>query len=167
MLREPAKDLLLNKASDGILPSGMGHQHHAIFSRSLEVLSRTLRRDMYSLRAPGLPIDQVSPPDPDPLASTRYPCIYWVDHLGDSNPTQGMRHGEASQNGGVVHTFLRKKYLYWLEALGLLHVRDARRFILSHKRAVEIAPLQVYASALVFSPPRGLVRGLFKEEVPE
>jgi WD40 repeat protein len=45
-------------------------------------------------------------------------------------------------------------------------LRDARRFILSYKRAIEIAPLQVYASALVFSPTRSLFRELFEKEEP-
>jgi hypothetical protein len=45
-------------------------------------------------------------------------------------------------------------------------LRDARLFILSHRRAIEIAPLQVYASALVFSPTRSLIRELFEKEVP-
>lgn len=44
---------------------------------------------------------------------------------------------------------------------------DARRFILSHKQAIEIAPLQVYVSALVFSPSRSIVRALFKKEQPD
>ena len=35
-----------------------------------------------------------------------------------------------------------------------------------HKRAIEEAPLQVYVSALVFSPRLSLVRNLFKKEVP-
>jgi WD40 repeat protein len=46
-------------------------------------------------------------------------------------------------------------------------VRDARRFIMYHKRAIENSPLQVYASALVFSPARSLIRGLFKKEEPK
>jgi WD40 repeat protein len=33
-----------------------------------------------------------------------------------------------------------------------------------HKWAIENSPLQVYASALLFSPARSLIRGLFKEE---
>lgn len=41
---------------------------------------------------------------------------------------------------------------------------DARRFILYHKLAIEIDPLQVYASALVFSPTRSLVRQLYESE---
>src|SRR5277367_2866229 len=36
-----------------------------------------------------------------------------------------------------------------------------------HKRAIENSPLQAYASALVFSPARSLIRGLFKEEEPK
>jgi hypothetical protein len=46
-------------------------------------------------------------------------------------------------------------------------LRDARRFILSHKRPIEIAPLQTYASALVFSPEHSLIRELFKKEEPD
>ena len=38
---------------------------------------------------------------------------------------------------------------------------------MSHKLAIENSPLQVYASALVFSPTRSLIRGLFKEEEPK
>ncbi|KAH7112391.1 NACHT domain-containing protein [Dactylonectria macrodidyma] len=116
-VHQSAKDFLLNKALDQILPFGIAHQHRAVFSRSLEALSGTLRRDIYSLRIPGFPIDQVSPPNPDPLASTRYSCVYWVDHLGDSDPVERMR---DLQDGSVVHAFLKRKYLYWLEAVGLM-----------------------------------------------
>jgi len=46
-------------------------------------------------------------------------------------------------------------------------VRDARRFILYHKWVIENSPLQVYASALVFSPTRSLMREAYKQEEPE
>ena len=46
-------------------------------------------------------------------------------------------------------------------------VRDARRFIMYHKWAIGKSPLQAYASALVFSPTRSLIRGLFKKEEPK
>src|SRR5256714_2584513 len=36
-----------------------------------------------------------------------------------------------------------------------------------HKWAIEKSPLQAYASALMFSPARSLIRGLFKEEEPK
>ncbi|KAG5784551.1 hypothetical protein H9Q73_001841 [Fusarium xylarioides] len=185
-VHQSAKDFLLNKASNQILPSGAAYQHQAIFLRSLEALSETLERDAYKLDAPGFPIDQISPPDPDPVASVRYSCVYWVDHLDDSGSKAKMS-DNALQDGGVVHDFIKKKYLHWLESLSLLRsmsegvlavqklealveltelLRDTRRFILSHKQAIEIAPLQVYASALVFSPTRSLVRELFGKEEP-
>lgn len=47
---------------------------------------------------------------------------------------------------------------------GLL--QDARRFLLSFQPVIEIAPLQVYASALVFSPEHSPIRELFQEEAP-
>lgn len=191
-VHQSAKDFLLNKASDQILPSGAAHQHHALFSRSLGALSETLRRDIYSLRTPGFSIDQVSPPDPDPLSSIRYSCVYWVDHLSDSESETKIC-GNDLQDSGIVHDFFKKKYLYWLESLSLLRsmsegvmalhkleslvrnseerqlaelLQDARRFILSYKSAIEIAPLQVYASALVFSPEHSLIRELFQKEEP-
>ncbi|KAF2193148.1 hypothetical protein K469DRAFT_529812, partial [Zopfia rhizophila CBS 207.26] len=40
------------------------------------------------------------------------------------------------------------------------------RFIMSHRWAIENSPLQAYASPLLFSPERILIRGLFKEEEP-
>ncbi|KAI9903260.1 hypothetical protein N3K66_002612 [Trichothecium roseum] len=46
-------------------------------------------------------------------------------------------------------------------------VRDARRFVLANKVSIQTAPLQVYASALVFSPEDSLVRKQFWEEEPE
>ena len=38
---------------------------------------------------------------------------------------------------------------------------------MSHKQAIENSPLQAYTSALVFSPTRSLIRGLFKREEPD
>ncbi|KEY75048.1 hypothetical protein S7711_09655 [Stachybotrys chartarum IBT 7711] len=189
IIHQSAKDFLFS--SPFLFPSGITHQHHALFSRSLGALSETLRRDIYNLSVPGFLIDQVSPPDPDPLASIRYSCVFWVDHLDDSESWAKMNNKDL-HDAEIVHDFLRKKYLYWLESLSLLRsmsegviavqklealvktqearqvtelLRDARRFILSHKRAIEIAPLQVYASALVFSPTRSLIRELFVKEL--
>ncbi|KAL3587726.1 hypothetical protein FPOAC2_13625 [Fusarium poae] len=190
-VHQSAKDFLLKNASKQILPSGIAHQHYALFSRSLGVLSETLRRNIYSLNTPGFSIDQVSPTNPDPLSPIRYSCVYWVDHLHDSDVAEV---NDILRDNGNVHVFIQKKYLYWLECLGLLRsmsegtkavhklealvkiagaqkltelFRDARRFILSHARAIEIAPLQAYASALVFSPEHSLTRELFKKEEPD
>jgi hypothetical protein len=119
-IHQSAKDFLLSKASDTIFPSGMEDLNYEIFSRSLGAMSANLGRDMYGLRAPGSAIDQVRVPEPDPLATVRYSCIYWIDHLCDSVSGMSIRQNSESGNGGAVHTFLEKTYLYWLEALSLL-----------------------------------------------
>ncbi|KAM6516651.1 hypothetical protein FALCPG4_014829 [Fusarium falciforme] len=191
-VHQSAKEFLLTKASNEMFSSGM--DHYTAFSRSLLVMSRSLRRDMYGLCAPGFPIDDVRQPDPDPLATARYSCIYWVDHLNDAISHRTSRPIDDLQDDGTVHRFLSKKYLYWLEALSLLRgmpegvvamtkletllegsdgsrlfglVRDTRRFILSHGWAIGNAPLQTYASALIFSPRRSMTRKLFEGEEPD
>jgi hypothetical protein len=118
-VHQSAKDFLFAKASDEVFPTGREETHYTIFSRSLQVTSKTLRRDMHSLRSLGCPAKQVTQPDPDPLAATRYSCIYWVDHLCDWNSNAFVDHSVDLRDGGPVDSFIRKKYLYWLEALSL------------------------------------------------
>jgi hypothetical protein len=118
-VHQSAKDYLFAKSSIEIFPSGKGETHYEIFSRSLRVMSRTLRRDIYSLSALGYPIKEVNQPDPDPLAASHYSCIYWVDHLYYCSTDSCANHSVSLQAGGIVDVFLRKKYLYWLEALSL------------------------------------------------
>ncbi|KAF7554441.1 hypothetical protein G7Z17_g2906 [Cylindrodendrum hubeiense] len=193
-IHQSAKDFLLNQASSQILPSGIGGQHHAIFLRSLEALSEILQRDIYDLQELGTLIDDVSTPEPDPLGASAYACVYWVDHLEASDSPENLKTGEDLEDEGTVYVYLREKYLYWLEALSLLHslsrgikavekldaivgsmgsgqlpmlVRDAQRFLLSHKQTIETAPLQLYASALIFSPSGSLIREFFEHESPE
>ncbi|KAF6527753.1 hypothetical protein HZS61_008055 [Fusarium oxysporum f. sp. conglutinans] len=192
-VHQSAKEYLLDKASNQIVPSGTAYQHHTIFSRSLLVMSRSLRRDMYDLHHPGTSIDDIRQPEPNPLASVRYSCLYWVDHLSAAISDRTSIPIDDLQDDGTAHQFLSKKYLYWLEALSLLgsipkgvvamtkletllkgsegtllldFVRDARRFILAHGRVIGNAPLQAYASALTFSPRRSVTRRLFKGEEP-
>ncbi|KAM0449365.1 hypothetical protein ACHAO4_007712 [Trichoderma viride] len=119
-IHQSAKDFLLDEASDQILASGIGNQHHIIVSRSLDVLTKTLQRDIYGLRFPGFPIEQVSRPNSDPLAPVAYSCIYWIDHFSDSKCLQALVPEERPQSEDAITKFFERKYLYWLEALSLL-----------------------------------------------
>jgi hypothetical protein len=111
-IHQSAKDFLLGKAFDKVFPSGKTEVNYTMFSRSREIMSRTLRRDMYGLHAPGFSIDSVKPPDPDPLSAARYSCVYWVDHLSDIET--------GYDEIGLVHVFLKNHFLHWMEALSLL-----------------------------------------------
>jgi hypothetical protein len=79
-------------------------------------MGKTLRRNIYDLHFPGFSVDRVNPPQPDPLAPARYSCVYWTDHL----LCAPSRNANDLQDGGSVDKFLRRSYLYWLEALSLL-----------------------------------------------
>jgi hypothetical protein len=117
-VHQSAKDFLLKKAFEQIFPSGMEETHYTIFSRSLQIMSRTVSRDIYGLGALGFHIDEIRQPSPDPLAAARYSCVYWVEHLRDCDPSK--RANNDLQDGGSVDNFLRQNYLHWIEALSLL-----------------------------------------------
>lgn len=121
LVHQSATEFLLKEVSSeklSVFPQGVEAKHHEIFSRSLQVISKTLRRDIYNIKHPGSPIEQVRQPDPDPLAIARYSCVYWVDHLQDCNI--GESADQDLHEGGAVDDFLRQNYLYWIEALSLL-----------------------------------------------
>jgi len=76
IIHQSAKDFLSKEASHDIFPYGIEDVHHSIFLKSLETMSKTLRRDIYNLRAPGYAIEWVKQPDPDLLVASHYLCIY-------------------------------------------------------------------------------------------
>ncbi|KAL5114448.1 hypothetical protein ACEQ8H_007645 [Pleosporales sp. CAS-2024a] len=117
-VHQSAKDFLLSKATRDIFPAEKEAFHWVIFARSLQLMS-ALQRDMYGIKVLGTPIDDVEIPEPDPLAALRYSCVHWIDHLCDSNPTSCATYAECLRDRGSVDTFLREKFLYWLESLSL------------------------------------------------
>ncbi|KAN0104607.1 HET-D [Hyaloscypha variabilis] len=189
-IHQSAKDFLLERAFNRVFPSGKAGVIYTMFSKSIEIMTKTLRRDIYRLRAPGFPIEMVEPPVPDPLAAAQYSCLYWVDHLFDCD----SRHTIVDLiDGGSVYQFLKTSYIFWLEALSLgkhlpdgivmimklenlikfnespighAFVSDARRFIVSNRSVIEQAPLQAYCSALVFAPEKSIVRETFEKCIP-
>jgi hypothetical protein len=89
-----------------------------MFSRSLaDALSKTLRRDMYNLQDPGSTVKDV--PDPDPLASVRYSCVFWVDHLCEADDQSSEGRNKVFDDGAIF-VFLKEHFLHWLESLSLI-----------------------------------------------
>lgn len=123
MIHQSAKEFLTEDASGYIFPHGISHTHYVIFSKSLKTMSHVLRRDIYSISNPTFPIEKVQDHSQSPLDGVYYPCVYWVDHLKEAEKTTirlgDTRFFDSLQDNGIVHTFLEKKLLYWLEALSL------------------------------------------------
>ena len=95
---------------------------HTMYARSLELMSGTLKRNIYGLIEPGFLIEHFQAPVQDPLAPIHYSCAYWIDHLYDSvlgKGSTGDGSVETLLQEGNLNDFLRKKFLYWLEVLSL------------------------------------------------
>jgi hypothetical protein len=118
-VHQSAKDFLITKASNIVFPDGAECIHRDIFQKSLTVLQETLRRDMCNLQTPVYFVGDVKPPSFDPLATSRYPCIYWIDHFCDSKCKALAHSATYQEDARTIDTFLRQKYLYWLEALSV------------------------------------------------
>ncbi|KAF2023596.1 HET-domain-containing protein [Setomelanomma holmii] len=181
LVHQSAKDYLINKMQDTTLLS-QTEAHGHMYAKSLKIMSNGLRRDMY------VPVS-------DLLAPMRYSCVYWVDHLCESNSVVSAVDTNCFQGESTVHDFLKEKYLYWLEALSLCGgmpkgvrsiarlqslfqgkeysnpvralVDDAYRFIMFHRAVIESYPLQTYISALLFSPRDSCIRQQFQHEEPK
>jgi hypothetical protein len=118
LIHQSAKDYLGGEARAAVFRN-KGEVHYEMFSQSLKLMSSTLKRDMYGLGALGCPIEKVTTPATDPLATARYSCVHWIDHLYESTINKNVRCNKDLQDGGTIHVFLQACYLYWLEALSL------------------------------------------------
>jgi hypothetical protein len=119
-VHQSAKDFLLAKAAEEVFPKGKECVMHSLLVRSLQIMTTTLGRDMYGLGAPGYTLDDdIEAPNPDPLISSRYSCIYWIDHLYDLILASSTTYADSLQDGGIIESFLQSRFLYWLEALSL------------------------------------------------
>ncbi|KAI6789075.1 hypothetical protein KC361_g8710 [Hortaea werneckii] len=188
-VHQSAKDFLVLQARSDIFPNAIGQVHYDVCTRSLSLMMETLRRDIYELEDPGTYIDEANPPHSfDPLAAIHYSCVYWFEHLQESTTSSDK---DILRNGGMLDSFLRGYYLYWLEASSLSRsmaeaqvsmskletllqneasselfdlAHDALRFVMYYKLAIERYPLQTYMSALLFTPRQSMVRNLYAYE---
>ncbi|RDW57694.1 beta transducin-like protein HET-E4s-like protein [Coleophoma crateriformis] len=117
-VHQSAKDFLGKRAPQDPFLFKTQDVHDNIFTRSLQAMSQTLKRDVYNLRAPGTLLDTIEPPILDPLASVRYSCLYWADHLLDCQTRENTI--KDIKDSSSAYNFLRRYFLYWLEALSLL-----------------------------------------------
>lgn len=122
VIHQSVKDYLSGKASRTIFPNGPHQVHRAFFSRSIQALSSgPLRRNIYNVPHPGLLIDDIARPDPDPLAAVRYSCIHWINHLCDGNAKgSDTKNQHDLDDNGIISRFLQQHFLHWLEASSLL-----------------------------------------------
>ncbi|EHK46533.1 hypothetical protein TRIATDRAFT_291692 [Trichoderma atroviride IMI 206040] len=161
------------------------HQQLATHCLELLLAEGTLKRNICGLNTPGAPRSEIDQRTIDAAlpSEVQYACLYWVLHWKNSEC--------RVEDGGLIDRFLNSHLLHWLETLGLIgHIsecirmindllslpekgvltsaflRDIRRIILSNCAIIDISPLQVYFSAIVFAPEQSIVKIKFRSELP-
>ncbi|KAL4800844.1 WD40-repeat-containing domain protein [Aspergillus venezuelensis] len=145
----------------------------------LRLMNATLKQDICAVGAPGTSVYDVDETRKKRILvpELQYAALHWVKHLLDSNV--------ALIDGAEIHQFLNDHILHWLEALSWMRmisdgiralisfeaiasesecpevttlVWEARRLAQANQAVIEMSPLQIYFSALVFAPSKSQVR---------
>ncbi|KAF4534644.1 uncharacterized protein LTHEOB_12908 [Lasiodiplodia theobromae] len=159
--------------------------HQLLARNCIDVMSRTLQKDICCLQDPGTHASSVNPAriNEHIPGHLKYACRYWVKHL---------QHSPDALDTASIYDFLCHHFLHWLEALSLVgkvheavhtltdlqslcgsdynlkrFLYDAHRFTLAFRSVIEEAPLQTYISALLFAPRQSIVRQRFSKEIPQ
>jgi hypothetical protein len=89
-------------------------KYDVIFDHCLQLMRKSLRRDICGLHTPETPIKDVRRDKVEQClpAELQYACVYWVRHLQRSK-------AHPRDDGGLL-VFLQKHLRHWLEALSLI-----------------------------------------------
>ncbi|CAI7622343.1 unnamed protein product [Penicillium manginii] len=186
-VHQSAKEFLLEKVRIEVFLQDKEAQHIQIFSRSLQIMFKTLRRNISDISFVGISTEESTQLGSNALAAAKFSCQYWVDHLQEGWRGQDKYH--SLDDGGCVDQFLREKFLHWLEGLAILgsltqgitamlkledllqallhRVQDSSQFIRYYREAIQSSPLQIYSSGLIFSPTRSITRACYQNEKPD
>ncbi|SLM39233.1 WD40/YVTN repeat-like-containing domain, partial [Lasallia pustulata] len=161
--------------------------NETLAARCIQLMSTSLKEDICGVTIPGTLVADIQRSRVEqclPL-EVQYACLHWVKHL--------RRSDAQLRDNDYVHQFLQKHLLRWLEALGWMQkisegileiislesiasvvncpslygfIHDLKRFALHNRVGIEQAPLQVYHSALFFTPVMSIVRRQFSNKMP-
>ncbi|PWY70293.1 hypothetical protein BO94DRAFT_628285 [Aspergillus sclerotioniger CBS 115572] len=161
-----------------------------LFECCIDTMSHTLKKNICQLERVNTRTEEIqrSLVDRHLPEHVRYACCQWAYHFQQTEATPF--HTE------MLRKFLQKHFSHWIEAMAIMDkmprgimmlrdilkhtsnssleesfhlsefVRDAERFTVTFRSAIEQAPLQLYASALLFTPKRSIIRERFEKEIP-
>ncbi|KAL7810700.1 hypothetical protein V8C44DRAFT_365339 [Trichoderma aethiopicum] len=182
LFHESFRDFLVGPEANEEYKPDIRNIHSRLASRCLEVLRGALKENLCNLNSSGTYRSEV---DEETIRSSiseevQYACRFWPYHL--------KKCGLYLSDGGDWQLFLSFHFLHWVEALALLgrfseivpqmrqleaiihptegtklraFLKDANRFIPYFGQIIDTAPLQIYSSALTFSPSESVIRKTF------
>ncbi|KAA6415622.1 MAG: hypothetical protein FRX48_00338 [Lasallia pustulata] len=161
--------------------------NETLAARCIQLMSTSLKENICGVTTPGTLVADIQRSRVEqclPL-EVQYACLHWVKHL--------RRSDAQLRDNYYVYQFLQTHTLHWLEALGWMQkisegileiislesiasvvncpslygfIHDLKRFALHNRAGIEQAPLQVYHSALFFTPVMSIVRRQFSNKMP-
>ncbi|KAK8235038.1 hypothetical protein IWZ00DRAFT_564758 [Phyllosticta capitalensis] len=158
--------------------------NHRLFEECLRVMRSSLKKDICKLKEPDatplkIQIDHLNACIP---AHLRYACRYWIIHFISSKSSNKNDHKEllvflkehllALVRSDELSTSCQRsstigRSTATMRSKLLKFVADAQRFIRYNMHIIGMSPLQLYSSALVFSPKHSAIREHFwKNHVP-
>ncbi|KAL6811264.1 hypothetical protein GGI42DRAFT_340009 [Trichoderma sp. SZMC 28013] len=191
ILHPSFRDFLLNpgRCSHKTFRIPAKQLHYELFERCLAIMHGSLPKNICKLRDPAAKARDITKDQVDRCISfpIQYACRYWIQHLQKS--------GRDWMDHGGMKKFFWTDFLGWLEVLSLLGrlseginqnkvsdtvtnhasdtsqslsmlIHDAKRFAFQHSGVIEETPLQIYCSALIFSPEQSLIRQRYHTEIP-
>ncbi|KAL7815810.1 hypothetical protein V8C26DRAFT_401632 [Trichoderma gracile] len=188
LFHESFRDFLLGPEANGEFKPDFGKTHNLLANRCIELLRASLTVNICHLKSPGTSRSEV---DDETIRTSiseevQYACRFWAYHL--------TRCGLYLSDGSDWFLFLKSRFLHWIEALSLLgrfseivplireleaiihptegtqirdFLHDANRFVLYFAHIINTAPLQIYSSALTFSPTESVIRRSFVACLPK
>ncbi|EED20910.1 G-protein beta WD-40 repeats containing protein, putative [Talaromyces stipitatus ATCC 10500] len=190
MLHTSFRDFLVHPETRKTNPFWMDERktHSEILAKCLHLMTQSgcLKSNICNLENHGVLRTEI---DSNSIANclapdVQYACRFWVYHLNESKT--------CISDNDPVHIFLQDHFLHWLESLSLLgritesihliyilrilaidkdmeisrFLDDAMRFIRKYSSIIDRAPLQLYASTLIFSPMTSIIRNFYINEIP-
>lgn len=122
-IHQSAKDYVISGNGREVLCLDQAEEHGKTALQALNILFKTLKRDICGLKNPGRLASEVREAAvKDALLRIEYACCYWVYHLSDqlADPSHVQLSTTLLSDGGTVHKFLQAHLLHWIEALSLL-----------------------------------------------
>ena len=195
LLHPSFHDFLVNRTRCYDLPFYVSERdvHAYLFSNCVLSMKTSLKRNMCGLTTPTSSPHEVNSGTMTKRfpSHAQYACQYFLEHLFRWRPTALMM---LDHMFGFMD-FITRSLLFWIEAMSLMGkvtqaidnfkalrqlcqdsfgqqttllmiVQDAERFILANRRIIEDFPLQVYLSALMFSPIESKIRQSYANLLP-
>ncbi|OQE36694.1 hypothetical protein PENCOP_c011G02558 [Penicillium coprophilum] len=155
-VHQSARDYLAEKNGQSILNSYERFGHYEIVLGCLSHLSEWLQVNLIHLPRPDSTKESRKPLEDEKrrveLSCLDYAAIFWVQHL------------ENIKRDTISYSGLFEKGAE--DPLVLALVQDATRFLLRHYHTLTNWPLQIYSSAVIFSPESSVVRRKNMYKIP-